>query len=169
MRNTRRNWTVVPLVSMPVVHVTHGDLLAAICPMAGLAIVPDRLVVYKFRCTNPGDVDQCNHPSVLRELPWEMCVKVELSESTELVITLDDQQSTPVIAHFQALVGPHLKLLKRVCIMQDYWRRALCRLRTRKELDALVTACVMALHPRLGANSPITVEILQMAATYWLV
>lgn len=155
---------------MPVVHVAHAGLSAAICPMAALAIVPDRLVVYKFRCTNPGGADQCNHHSVLRELPWEMCVKVELSESTELVITLDDRQGTPIIiAHFQALVGPHLKLLKRVCIMQDYWRRALCRLRARKELDALVTACVMALHPRLGENSPITVDILWMAATYWLV
>jgi hypothetical protein len=106
-----------------------------------------------------------------------MCVKVELSGSTELVITLDDRQSTPIInVHFQGLVGPHLILLKRVRIIQDYWPRALCRLRKRKELErrrkeleALVTACVMALHPRLGAKSPITVDILWMAATYWLV
>ena len=133
--------------------------------------MPDRLVVYRFRCTNPDGVDRCNHPSVLRELPWEMCVKVELSWSnaSELVITLDDRQSTPTVAHFQGLVGPHLILLKRVCIIQGYWRRALFRVRRRKELDALVTACVMALHPRLGANSPITVDILWMAATYWLV
>ncbi len=27
----------------------------------------------------------------------------------------------------------------------------------------------MALHPRLGENSPITVDILWVAATYWLV
>ena len=157
---------------MPVVHVAHGDLSATIYPVTGVAILSNRRI-YQFSYANGRNGAGCESSKELPGLPWDNCVKLERSGpvNLNLIITLQDAQNIHVVVVFNGLVGPHLKIRGRVERLEQWFGRALSvhrKLKLRQQQEKL-EVLGMGLHPRLGASSPITVDILQMVAEHSLV
>ena len=137
------------------VYVTHGYMTAAICVGAGFAIAPEPgsdpdMRAYLFWYANPGGMDHFNETSVLPGLPWDRCVNVEMPERTDLVITLEDEQNTPIIVHFK---GPRLNRERGARDLQAVLRRKLRQEELQVNQEKL-KAFTMGLHPRLGTNPP---------------
>lgn len=157
---------------MSVVHVAHGGLSATICPIAGLAILPpgDRFRIYHFSYANGRDGAGCESSKELPGLPWDNCVKFERIGPNRLVITLQDaQDNIPTQIYFQIIVGLDLTMTAKIKRLQQWFQRALPVHRRLRQQQEKLEVLGMGLHPRLGASSPITVDILQMLAEHSLV
>lgn len=154
---------------MPVVHLAHGGLSVTICPIAGLAILPD-IGIYKCWYTILNGNDYYRSSQVLPGLPWERCVEVEISPVTDIRITLEDAQNMPILIHFQGFPSGRSDRLAQVIRLQAWWRGVLFQKRvTHRERVKTLRVVAMGTHPRLGANSPITVDLLCMLAKIWRV
>ncbi len=136
---------------MPVVHVAAAGMTAAICLDAGVAIVP-QLGVFAFRdvyayCHKDGPVKDKTY---LKNLPWDSLsgYAIQLGHSRILFVSVGDGQNkaSTVWIRFQNKICERLWISHMMRCVQRAWRR-------KKKLQALV----MALHPRVGANSPLNV------------
>jgi hypothetical protein len=143
---------------MPVVHVAFGGLRAGICLDAGFAVVPrSGMGCYKFVCASPGGVHNFNDKSVLPGLPWDRCVQIEMPEQSDLIIILENDQDTPVFVYFKNMRRSRLNMESKVTILQGYLRRVVWECNDRQERLEVVA---LALHPRVGAKSLITADVL---------
>jgi hypothetical protein len=149
---------------MPVVHVAHGGHAASICVRTGVAVVPE-MGCYKFWYVSNGNVRSFNNESVLPGLPWGQCIHVEKLQETDLIIILMNDQGMPVFLQFKNMSGFRLNMESKVTILQGYLRRVVCECNERQER---LEVAALALHPRVGAKSPITVEILCMVKEIFL-
>ncbi len=106
---------------MPVVHLAHEGLSVTICPIAGLAILPDS-GIYGFWYAKVRGKDYYKSSQVLPGLPWERCVKVEISPLTDIRIILKDAQNMPILIHLYGLPDRCLHRLAQVTRLQAWWR-----------------------------------------------
>lgn len=148
---------------MPVVHLAHEGLSVTICPIAGLAILPDS-GIYGFWYAKVRGKDYYKSSQVLPGLPWERCVKVEISPLTDVRIILKDAQNMSILIHLYGLPDRCLHRLSQVTRLQAWWRGVFYR-----KSMARLNVLAMGTHPRLGANSPITADLLCMLAKIWRV
>jgi hypothetical protein len=152
---------------MPVVHVAHGGLSATIYTESGLAFLPD-LGIYKIWYVHVGGQNFFKKNIRLSpDLPWERCVKFEMPEITDAMITLEDERNMPFMMHFQGRECHCKRKLALMIRIQAWWRRVLGR--KRDAHLAKLEVLVMGLHPRAGADSLLTVDILWTVAGNWLV
>jgi hypothetical protein len=158
---------------MPVVHVTQGGLKtpiclgAVICLHAPTAVVPDVGLFSFYEVYKPGSGNVVSHDHRdLDGLPWDKCVEVSVLENYRLTITLAGDQARPIVVLFTSSEKRRLQNNDKVYSLQHVVRRKLLmqKLASQQKLEAVG----MGLHPRLGANSPITVDILWMVAEHSL-
>jgi hypothetical protein len=146
-----------------------GGLPVTIYPIAGLAYVPT-LGFSLFWYAKVGGVYYHKSSQVLPALPWERCVEVDTADITDIRITLEDEANMPILIHFFGLSDCCLRRLGQVTRLQTWWRRVLFRKRVARRVHvAHLKVVAMGTHPRLGANSPITVDLLCMIAKIWRV
>jgi hypothetical protein len=138
-----------------------GGLPVTIYPISGLAYVPT-LGFSLFWYAKIRERDYHKSSQVLPGLPWERCVEVDTADITDIRITLEDEANMPILIHFFGLSDCCLRRLGQVTRMQAWWRRVLFRKRV-----ARLKVVAMGTHPRLGANSPITADLLCMIAKIW--
>ena len=105
-----------------------------------------------------------NSSQVLPGLPWDRRIEFEMPEITDMLITLEDEQNMPILIHFQGFPCRCEHRLAQVIRMQAWWRGVWYRKRVQR-----LKVLTMGTHPRLGANSPITVDLLCMLAKIWRV
>ena len=151
---------------MSVVQIVHGGLSVTICPIAGLAILP-KLGIYQLWYARVRGVEYHNSRQVLPGLPWGRWIEFEMSGITDVLITLEDEQNMPILIHFQGFPWPRSHRLAQVIRMQAWWRGVFYRKRVARL--KVLKVLTMGTHPRLGANSPITVDFLCMLAKIWRV
>ncbi len=157
---------------MRVIHVAHGGMSATIYPFAGLAILP-QLQVCEFFYANVDGAASPRCSKVLPTLPWDKCVKMEMCGRTGFVITLQAAPNKRSLVYFHiSSRESRVQFLQRVGQVQIRWRYRLPIFQYRQKRKAhlqKLEVLAMGLHPRLGANSPMTVETLWMVAGHWLV
>jgi hypothetical protein len=105
--------------------------------------------VYAY-CHKDGPVKDKTY---LKNLPWDSLsgIQIQLGHSQILYVSVGDGQNkaATVWIRFEAKPSERLEINQEVCRLQTFVRRKLAE----KKLEALV----MALHPRVGANSPLNV------------
>ncbi len=129
-------------------------MTAAICLDAGVAIVP-QLGVFAFRDLwahgHNGPVKDKTH---LKKLPWDSLsgIQIQLGHSQILFVSVGDGQdkAATVWIFFEAKPSERIEINQMMCRLQTFWRRKLAE---KAKLEALA----MALHPCVGANSPLNV------------
>lgn len=138
---------------MPVIMVKQYDRSAYICLSQGVAFT-SMGVLHKPRVTLPncGDVYD---PSLLLDVPWKTCTR--FAATPHLFIHLvfkDDKDETTKVMFTKAGVWDVKPMYDAVRTLTAAMRRCVCQDQPRKIRDQRISLG-MALHPRLGAGSPL--------------
>jgi hypothetical protein len=134
---------------------------AAICPHAGVVIVP-KFGIFAFHVLfSPRLNRRSQDKNDLVGFSWDemTCIDTEIIADFRLSFQFEHARDGLVFVEFQA--PPHERLRTRIIVrrLPRFWRMHKAKQNQRK-LEVLG----MVLHPRLGMNSLFTVDILFMVA-----
>ncbi len=139
---------------------------AAICLDAGVAIVPQFGIFAFSLLYSPGLHRRSRDKNDLVGFSWDemTCIDTEIIADFRLSFQFQHARDGLVFVEFQA--PPRERLRTRIIVrrLPRSWRMHKAKQNQRK-LEVLG----MALHPRLGMNSLLTVDILSMVAKHSLV
>lgn len=154
---------------MPVVTVKrHGDT-ATIFVSQGFAFT-SMGVVNRPRITLPGREDTYD-PRSLSDVSWEPCTRFAIVPQLYLHMTFkNDKDETTKVAFFPARPAEKTLMYAAVQTLTAAIKRGVCQARLKIMKDRQISL-QMALHPRLGAASPLRVlidDVLCMLASFGL-
>lgn len=142
---------------------------AAICLDAGVAIVPQFGIFAFPKLYSPGLNRISQDKNDLVGLSWDemRCTDAEIIDDFRLSFRFEHARDGLLFVSFRAL--PHERLRTRIIVrrLPRSWRMHKAKQNERKR--EVLGVLGMALHPRLGMNSLLTVDILSMVAKHSMV